>query len=710
MAFLLDDISRNQSIEKPCHFTRNLLSFSCISIAIDHLSFFCQSGNLWHFHLFGKSFLSLLGTIAYCYWILFATVSVKEDCQIRSGVRLLSFLFDTVVNYYNEYTFGFDGTIVRQSCHLPIVVSDVNWTSELQDSLDSGCIPDELRRSFVDNEFPFSDSASISLEETGSRWLITDNDRTYIASREQDRLNIYDSRLENALDKLSDLNQPSVEGIMEYIQSLNLPTLKYIKSLHRIEPLLQNIGKKEHCIHMFNVLLLGRILLRRLFKTDCLDDRKWQEIALSHDITYPIEAIEEEIEDFFEIYFHNRKTPRLLISSELFYSYGSFGRYLQKLVWKAAEELGFQGSQKGIFEDLVLFNLHNRRDHAVLSALFTVMAYVNEGREEEQAYSIAIPILLHNLYQWKFYAHQELANFIYKMKKAKEKKSKKPFQAVASPTGDIVYKFDDSCFVSFIFERSLGDHLRSAKEPEAKVECLLDCLEKYREGLSDIQIEVARDSSEMTRYIFTLALADFWQEWGRITSPYMGLASIGIRMYIPRGKKNLEIIVPFIAYSKSHFLQPADADLSKWKFISTDESQIIDTDRQYFKDTDDSRELMSDEETKISIRQHIESSKARQHIESSNAQNDSDKAREDAKKARENAEKAVYELNMLKLWEYVHKFSSLKSFTSLTSKDPKVKLELKSKGTFNYRKRFLAITWRGIKDSTHPMIDFTWPK
>ena len=87
-----------------------------------------------------------------------------------------------------------------------MLMFSVNWTSELQDSLDNGDIPDELRQSFADsyssfflavgdptNELLLSAGASISLEEAGNRWLIIDNERTYTVSKEEDKLSIYSS-------------------------------------------------------------------------------------------------------------------------------------------------------------------------------------------------------------------------------------------------------------------------------------------------------------------------------------------------------------------------------------------------------------------------------------------------------------------------------------------------------------------------------------
>ena len=60
-------------------------------------------------------------------------------------------------------------------------------------SLDNGAISEELQQKFVDNRITLSDSAAVSTEETGAKWLITDADKTYAIKKERDKwLYIYD--------------------------------------------------------------------------------------------------------------------------------------------------------------------------------------------------------------------------------------------------------------------------------------------------------------------------------------------------------------------------------------------------------------------------------------------------------------------------------------------------------------------------------------
>ena len=82
-----------------------------------------------------------------------------------------------------------------------------------QNELDSGIISNNLRESFKSKKIKLSEKATISVEEAGSRWLITDSGRfhrekKYSVRREEDKLGIYtDGLLFSAgLPFLSDLD------------------------------------------------------------------------------------------------------------------------------------------------------------------------------------------------------------------------------------------------------------------------------------------------------------------------------------------------------------------------------------------------------------------------------------------------------------------------------------------------------------------------
>ena len=66
---------------------------------------------------------------------------------------------------------------------------------KFQSHLDNGIISEELRQEFEENEAPLSQDVTVSLEEAGSRWLITDKSRKYYVRKEQRRLHISASPL-----------------------------------------------------------------------------------------------------------------------------------------------------------------------------------------------------------------------------------------------------------------------------------------------------------------------------------------------------------------------------------------------------------------------------------------------------------------------------------------------------------------------------------
>jgi trigger factor len=64
---------------------------------------------------------------------------------------------------------------------------------ELQGDLDKGIISQELRNDFENNKAPLSKNATISVEEPGNRWLVTDDCKRYPVRKEESRLNIYEN-------------------------------------------------------------------------------------------------------------------------------------------------------------------------------------------------------------------------------------------------------------------------------------------------------------------------------------------------------------------------------------------------------------------------------------------------------------------------------------------------------------------------------------
>jgi regulator of sigma E protease len=57
--------------------------------------------------------------------------------------------------------------------------------------LDDGTIPEELRREFGSYDILLSQDATVSVEEQGSKWLVTDKDSRYSIRKERNRVDIY---------------------------------------------------------------------------------------------------------------------------------------------------------------------------------------------------------------------------------------------------------------------------------------------------------------------------------------------------------------------------------------------------------------------------------------------------------------------------------------------------------------------------------------
>lgn len=63
--------------------------------------------------------------------------------------------------------------------------------SGYQSGLDNATVSADLREKFEDENITLSEDATVSIQEKGSRWLITDNHEKYLVRKEEDKLNIY---------------------------------------------------------------------------------------------------------------------------------------------------------------------------------------------------------------------------------------------------------------------------------------------------------------------------------------------------------------------------------------------------------------------------------------------------------------------------------------------------------------------------------------
>jgi len=84
--------------------------------------------------------------------------------------------------------------------HGEIVAQPVFWflfsvALKFQSDLDNGIVSDELRQEFERNETILSQQITVSTQKPGGRWLIVDGPKKYSVRKEEQRLNIYASRL-----------------------------------------------------------------------------------------------------------------------------------------------------------------------------------------------------------------------------------------------------------------------------------------------------------------------------------------------------------------------------------------------------------------------------------------------------------------------------------------------------------------------------------
>ena len=99
----------------------------------------------------------------------------------------------------------------------------------IEDDLDRGEIPENLRQKFVENRVPLSESAAIVVEETGNRWKLNDtgNRRIYDVKKEEDQLKIY--KTFEYLVNLERLVDTATTALNLIPKSLRIPLLNYLE-------------------------------------------------------------------------------------------------------------------------------------------------------------------------------------------------------------------------------------------------------------------------------------------------------------------------------------------------------------------------------------------------------------------------------------------------------------------------------------------------
>jgi len=114
---------------------------------------------------------------------------------IQAGPCVVMQVKTTRSDGYNAIQLGFDD-IKPSRRKMPQIghaekVFMFSVPSAMKDDLDHKIISEELRQQFESHDMPLSNDATISVEEQGSRWLVTDKDGRYLIRMKENRLNIY---------------------------------------------------------------------------------------------------------------------------------------------------------------------------------------------------------------------------------------------------------------------------------------------------------------------------------------------------------------------------------------------------------------------------------------------------------------------------------------------------------------------------------------
>lgn len=326
-----------------------------------------------------------------------------------------------------------------------------------------------------------------------------------------------------------------------------IPSPEYLRALKGLEPILSETGRRNHYIHMFNVLLLGNVILDRLFQNNELDNlqKYWLIIATSHDISYPLEAIEEELKTFMEKYFHIGSAPKMLFGKELYLSYGDFLHYMNLI--EEGYEMIAKNNTKEIFEALFLYNLVERSDHAIISAFLTMKFIDKNYKNTIKVNNIEIDknnflkvvgttICLHNLHNWKFHSLKDLYLFLKYVKDSGLNGNiitKDKAREIAEKCGLFVFLYGKRKDKSKTIE--MLDPLRNFIDLEFNYEIFEDYILKYLVNpISNIKIDTIKLNNDLTEtdelkfLVFLLSLTDILQEWGREAS-WRGVKPLSIR-------------------------------------------------------------------------------------------------------------------------------------------------------------------------------------
>lgn len=101
---------------------------------------------------------------------------------------------------------------------------------EFQNVLDSGKISPQLQQKLKDSNRQLSDKVTVSVDTTGSKWTITDDQQTYLIVKENGRLNVYLSDYSGAENDINNIYVSVKDEQMNIIgvpYEIKIPVLKY---------------------------------------------------------------------------------------------------------------------------------------------------------------------------------------------------------------------------------------------------------------------------------------------------------------------------------------------------------------------------------------------------------------------------------------------------------------------------------------------------
>ena len=117
-----------------------------------------------------------------------------------------------IANFYNgakEYTLK-----TLEALQQRLLFSIESGLQYITDTLDSNTISEELRQQFRDNNIELSPDATVSIQQLGGKWRITDNGAAYVVKKEEYELNVHQDREYPLKGRLPESWRDTIDGII----------------------------------------------------------------------------------------------------------------------------------------------------------------------------------------------------------------------------------------------------------------------------------------------------------------------------------------------------------------------------------------------------------------------------------------------------------------------------------------------------------------